>query len=204
MKRIPLLLILAGALFAGACSERSSIDSTHSSDPLTATLLPAPQALPDFALVDEHGAEQDASMFEGEWHLLFFGFANCPDICPTTLATLASATRTLRESNPASAPRIVLVSVDPDRDTPDVLRDYVSYFGTDTRALSGSEAALRELTTPLGVYFNRVPIGEDNYTVDHSSAVLLINPNGEFHALFSGPHKAENFIHDLPLILGTS
>ena len=190
------------ALLAGACSKTP--DATIGDNaPTTATVLPAPRPLPEFALVDESGAAQSRSLFEGEWHLLFFGFTNCPDICPTTLATLTSATKELRQRNAGPVPRIVLVSVDPRTDTPERLGEYIAYFGEGTRGLTGSEDALRELTEPLGVYFREVPL-DDGYTVDHSAAVLLINPDGEFHALFSGPHKAENFIHDLPLIVGSS
>ena len=190
------------ALLAGACSKTP--DATIGDNALTtATVLPAPRPLPEFALVDESGVAQGRALFEGEWHLLFFGFTNCPDICPTTLATLTSATKELRQRNAGPVPRIVLVSVDPRTDTPERLGEYIAYFGEGTRGLTGSEDALRELTEPLGVYFREVPL-DDGYTVDHSAAVLLINPDGEFHALFSGPHKAENFIHDLPLIVGSS
>ncbi|MEM8817412.1 MAG: SCO family protein, partial [Pseudomonadota bacterium] len=136
--------------------------------------------------------------------LLFFGFTHCPDICPTTLATLSSARQELSKSIAGAAPRIVLVSVDPERDTPEKLAEYIAYFGKDNLALTGPEAAIRELTEPLFVYFSKVPLENGDYTVDHSSVVLLVDPEGRFHALFSGPHKAADFVHDLPIIMGNS
>ncbi len=201
MNRIPVItvmvLLVSGALLTG-CSQPAEPVT-----PRTATVLPAPQALPEFTLLDTTGAEQTRAFFEGDWDLLFFGFTNCPDICPMTLATLTSAVNELERVAPGAVPRIVLVAVDPREDTPEKLGAYIANFSERTRGLTGNDAALRELTEPLGVYFREVAVG-DGYTVDHSAAVLLINPDGEFHALFSGPHKAENFVHDLPLILGAS
>jgi protein SCO1/2 len=173
-------------------------------EPRAATVLPAPTALPEFELTDHTGTAQTQEMFKDGWHLLFFGFTHCPDICPTTLAALSSAQKALSEAGSENVPGIVLVSVDPERDSPEQLADYISHFGAESVALTGEEIAVRNLTEPLFIYFRKVPLGEDDYTVDHSSVVLLVNPDGEFHALFSGPIRVDDLLHDLPLIIERS
>jgi protein SCO1/2 len=206
MNRSLLIILLAIGLLSGiyfAVGLNDASDPVRT-EPLVATVLPVPTALPDFELTDHTGAPRSRSTFLGNWQLLFFGFTQCPDICPTTLATLTAATQALAEAGSANVPGIVLVSVDPDRDTPERLAEYIAHFGTNSIALTGTEAALKELTEPLFIYFRKVPLGDDDYTVDHSSVVLLVNPAGEFHALFSGPIKADELVHDLPLIIEAS
>ncbi len=191
--------LLAGALFAIGVRQTPP---PPPAEPRAATVLPEPTPLPDFELLDHTGQTQTRSMFTGQWQLVFFGFTQCPDICPTTLATLTRATTALADQGVARVPQVVLVSVDPDRDTPERLAEYIAHFGDGHVALTGDVDALRELTEPLYIYFRKVPLGDDNYTVDHSSVVLLINPDGEFHALFSGPLASDDLVNDLPIILG--
>ncbi len=170
--------------------------------PTTATLLPASDALPDVSLLDQHGNALGADVFEGRWDLVFFGFTHCPDICPLTLQVLADARRQMREAGIEDLPRIVLVSVDPERDTPESLASYISHFGDDTLGVTGDLAQIRILTGALGIFFDKQMADESgNYGVDHSAVVLLMNPAGRLRALFSAPHTAENFVNDLPLIM---
>ena len=97
-------------------------------------------------------------------------------------------------------PRIVLVSVDPERDTPEILGRYVGYFGPDNLGITGDLEQLKRLTSGLGIYFEKVNIVEEDYGVDHSAAVLVVDPDGKFVALFSAPHSVGNYLHDLPII----
>lgn len=167
----------------------------------TAFVLPAASPLPDFSLLDQFGNEVTVNTFKNHWTLVFFGFTHCPDICPATLQILAAARRELEAAGLKPLPRIALVSVDPERDTPERMRDYVAYFGTDNLGVTGELNELRKLTSELGIYFEKRPGSADDYAVDHSAAVLLINPDGMFHALFSGPHTAASYVHDVPLIM---
>lgn len=167
----------------------------------TATMLPVPGDLPDFSLIDQRGVTIGRDVFEGHWNLVFFGFTNCPDVCPLTLQALADAKRRLADAGQDPLPRIVLVTVDPERDTADVMSQYLAYFGDDNLGITGDLVELRKLTNGLGIFFEKSAIDNDNYSVDHSAVVLVINPNGKFHALFGAPHKAANFVHDLPLII---
>jgi protein SCO1/2 len=174
--------------------------------PVAATILPAPGVLPEFSLQDQHGQSIGRDDFKGHWSLVFFGFTHCPDICPTTLQVLATAKQQLSEQGMQSLPQIVLVSVDPERDTPEVIGQYVDYFGDGNLGITGDVEELRKLTGGLGVYFEKSPpdtaATDDNYSIDHSAVVLVINPRAQFHALFSAPHTVENLVNDLPLILG--
>ena len=154
-------------------------------------------------MLDQTGAAVTADTFRGQWDLVFFGFTNCPDICPTTLQALASAKRELAATGAETLPRIVLVSVDPERDTPELLGQYVDYFGDDNLAVTGKLEELTKLTNELGIYFEKAPTEDGNYGVEHSAAVLVFDPKGEFLALFSAPHVVENYLHDLPIIMNS-
>jgi len=167
----------------------------------TAFVLPAATPLPEFSLVDQSGSVVTRDSFRDRWDLVFFGFTHCPDICPATLQILAVARNELAAAGQEPLPRIVLVSVDPERDTPELMGKYVDYFGDGNLGITGSLDEIRKLTSGLGIYFEKQTGESDDYAVDHSAAVLLINPDGEFHALFGGPHTIENYVHDVPLII---
>ena len=190
---------LAGGIFVAAQMNRPA-------QLIAAFVIPIASELPEFTLRDQLGERVNASSFRGQWDLVFFGFTHCPDVCPTTLQTLANVKRQLLDSGSDHLPRIVLVSVDPERDTPELLAQYVDYFGDGNLGVTGELSEIRKLTAGLGIYFEKVPDSSsddtDDYTVNHSAAVLLINPDGQFSALFSAPHTVENYVHDLPIIMG--
>ena len=121
----------------------------------TATVLPAPNPIADFELVDQAGEAIGRDVFEGHWNLVFFGFTHCPDICPLTLQVLSSAQATLAEDGAESLPRIVLVSVDPERDTPEILGNYLENFGAGHLGITGSLEGVRQLTAGLGIFFQK-------------------------------------------------
>lgn len=173
-------------------------------EPATALVLPRPTDIPAFSLLDQHGDTIDATVFEGQWDLVFFGFTHCPDICPTTLQILATARRTLEEEGVQPLPRIVLVSVDPERDTPEIIGRYVDYFGDGNLGITGDLAEIGQLAAGLGIYFQKqAPVGE-SYSVDHSAAVIVVDPDGRFSALFTGPHSADDYVRDLPILMAAS
>ena len=165
-----------------------------------ATLLPAPADLSEFSLQDQDNNLFERGSFEGRWSLVFFGFTHCPDVCPITLQVLSNARQQLLAEGHNELPRIVLVSVDPERDTPEILARYVTHFGDDTIGLTGELAEVRKLTDGLGVFFEKSG-NDENYSVDHSAVVIVVNPDGQFHALFGAPHEAEFFVHDLPILM---
>jgi protein SCO1/2 len=195
------LLIALGLALALVAGVFVALRSQPPATPVAAMVLPQPDPVPEFSLLDQQGNSIGPSVFAGQWDLVFFGFTHCPDICPTTLQILSSARSKLSEQGQEPLPRIVLVSVDPERDTPDIIGTYVDYFGPGNLGITGSLEEIDRLTSGLGIYYQKQPSNGGNYVVDHSAAVLVIDPEGRFSALFSGPHDVDNFVHDLPLIM---
>lgn len=204
-KNLFVAFVLAIALSAGIflSVRMQSSSESPSAEQSSIFVLPAPSPLPAFALVDQRGEPADETVFDGYWNLVFFGFTHCPDVCPTTLQVLSAAKQELAAAGQSPLPRIVLVSVDPERDTPEVMAAYLAYFGDDNLGLTGSEEEIRKLTGALGIYFEKRPTDGDNYSVDHSAAVLIVDPDGNFYGLVSGPHQVENYVNDLPRVLGS-
>jgi protein SCO1/2 len=162
-----------------------------------ATLYAEPRPIPAVALVDQAGAAFGPERLRGRWNFVFFGFVNCPDICPTTLATLAGVTRSLADLPEADRPGVVLVSVDPARDTPPVLARYVAHFDPGFVGVTGSQQALDALARALGVAVVVGPPDADgDYAVDHTAAVFLVGPGAQVAALFNTPHDADAIARD--------
>jgi protein SCO1/2 len=169
--------------------------------PRTATVLPAPLGLAEFSLLDQNGDAFSRASFGDHWNLVFFGFTHCPDICPLTLQVLANVRQQMLDAGAEELPRIVLVSVDPERDTPEIIGQYVSYFDADVIGVTGELAEVRKLTDGIGVFFQKTSVDDGDYSVDHSAVVIVVDPQSNFHALFSAPHEAASFEHDLPIIM---
>ncbi len=172
--------------------------------PTYATLLPEPLPLPEFSLLDQTGKEFSRESLQGRWSIIFFGFTNCPDICPATLQQLSLARSRVNGGGREKFPQIILVSVDPERDTAETLREYTSHFGADVTGVTGSIDELKKLTSATGIFFEKSAQSGENYSVNHSAVVLLIDRNADFRALFSAPHTVDQFVNDIPLITESS
>jgi protein SCO1/2 len=167
-----------------------------------ATVFPAPRALPAFELIDEHSSPYGPERLTGRWNFVFFGFTHCPDVCPTTLATLAAARRELASMPAEQQPEVVLISVDPGRDTPARLAEYVAFFDPSFTGVTGSPDEIRRLSEALGVAVIIGPAdAQGNYTVDHSATLFLVSPEGKVVAIFSTPHSPDGISHDYRLIV---
>ena len=183
-------VLVAVAVGAGAALyERSR-------EPLTlraGTALPEPRALPAFTLVDQAGRAFDRARFEGRWSLLFTGFTHCPDVCPTTLALMSDLNRRVGRDDL----QFVFVSVDPERDTPHAVASYLAHFGAALVGATGERAQMERLTAGLGLAQVRNPGSGDEYTVDHSTAFVLIDPEARLAGYFSAPHARDALVADL-------
>lgn len=196
MKKTSLFLLgtgLALAALAGAWVARSTLEPAAQPTLQYGTLLPEPRALPPFMLTDHTGTAFDETRLRGQWGLLFFGFTHCPDVCPTTLALLAD----VRKRLDAAAPRVMLVSVDPERDTPAVLASYVTSFDPAFVGVTGTTEAIDEFAAALGVAHRKIPMSADQYMVDHTTAIFVIDPEGRRAAIFSPPFEAAQIAGDL-------
>ncbi len=161
-----------------------------------ATLLPQPRALPALALVDLDGQPLPADFFADHWTLVFFGFTQCPDICPTTLATLAQASKQLADLPPAQRPRVLLISVDPERDPPAHLAAYVHFFDPEFMGATGSLEGTAAAAAAFGVPYARVALPDGGYTMDHGSGIFVVGPGGGIDAYLSAPHDAAVIARD--------
>ncbi len=136
-----------------------------------------------FTLSDPSGQRVALADFRGKLVLLYFGFATCPDVCPTDLATIGAALRELGAA--ASEVQPVFVTLDPQRDTPAVLREYATVFDAHFVALTGTEGEIRRVATTYKVFFEKVPLsGTKTYTIDHTPYTFLLDREGEFVILF--------------------
>ncbi len=189
------LMLAATSLFLGGCFSAPEV-------PSVATVLPAPAPLAEFSMVDQDGNAFDRDSFRGRWSMVFFGFTHCPDICPVTLQQLSVVRRRMAEADPdAVLPDIVFVSVDPGRDTVATISQYVQAFGEDVIGVRGDPAELEKLTRTFGIYFEVNEAAGDDYTVAHSAAIVIVDDNAEFHAVFSAPHNVDALVHDMSLII---
>ncbi len=138
-----------------------------------------------FELVDETGRTVTHETFRGDWKLIFFGFTHCPDICPTTLADVARILDNMGDQ--AERVQSLFITVDPERDTPEVLADYTGFFDERILGLGGTPEQVRVMTGNYNVYVERVPVGDgdDNYLLDHTTFLYLMGPEGEFVQRFS-------------------
>jgi len=196
--RLPRILLLATVAFVAALIGARALLPDVAAPPKLerAVWLPGGSPLPEFAFVDETGAPFEARRLLGGWTYVFFGFASCPDICPTTLATLAAVRRALRDLPTRQQPAVLLVTVDPSRDDAARLAPYVRYFDPAFHAVTGDEASLVRLARALGAAYTRVPLAAGGYTMDHSSSLFLIGSDGRLVATSGAPHDADVLARD--------
>lgn len=163
-------------------------------------LLPKPRPLPEFQLIDSNQQPFGNTQLTGQWSLLFAGFTHCPDVCPNTLALLKGVHRQLDEQQLPL--QVVFISVDPERDTPERLGEYTRYFSPDFVGVTGPLAQLDKLAASAGLVYAKVPgTTTDNYTMDHSAALVLIDPQARIAAYFTPPFKIETLASDLAKVL---
>ena len=147
-----------------------------------------PRQINEFELVDHLGNTVSNENLLGQWSLLFFGFTFCPDVCPTTLSVLNEAVSKLE--NP---PQVIMVSVDPERDTPAVLANYVPSFNPAFVGYTGTFDGIVSLAVQLNIAFGKVPgLEVGAYTVDHSANIVVVNPRGHYAGFMRAPHNAQN------------
>ncbi len=193
--------VAVAALAAGAALSHFMLKANRSVSE-QATLYPAPRPVPDFCLTDHEGNAFCDDQLAGHWTLLFFGFTHCPDICPMTLSMLANALRRTDHDDSKGRPEVVLVSIDPLRDTPERLSTYVNYFDPRFKGVTGDLTEIQKLTSALGVAFRYVAGDQEgDYTVEHTAALFLVGPDAAVRALFQPPHHAETLGRDIDLII---
>jgi protein SCO1/2 len=168
------------------------------------TALPVPGELAPFDLVDTEGKPVSPAQLRGHATLVFFGFTYCPDVCPTTLAKLASVQKEVK----LPGLKVALISVDPERDTPEQLGKYISSFGGEFIGLTGAAPEIVKAQRSFGVAASRVELAGGGYTMDHSATVFVLDSQARKVAVFTPPLRADAIVRDLarlaPMLGGAS
>ncbi len=198
-RKILSFLIVAVAAGLGLALSAKLFNPKAPADPPpaleTVRLLPSARALPAFTLDSNSGPITQQSL-SGHWTVIFIGFSHCPDVCPTTLTEMARAQAIWQASGSDNRPKLLFVSVDPERDTPAKIAEYAAYFHKETLTATAAEPQLTEFTRAIGLVYMKVPQGE-SYTMDHSSTLVVLNPNAEFAGIIRSPLKPEAIARDL-------
>ena len=176
--------VILGLLFASVMTPRPM--SQAEAQRLGFYRFDEPRVVEDVAMTDHFGNPAGLENLKGNWSILFFGFTTCPDICPTTLGVLADAVRDMPQP-----PQVVMVSVDPERDTPARLARYVTAFDPAFVGYAGTFDETVRLAEQLNVAFGKVPGDEPgSYLVDHTASLVLLDPRARYAGFIRAPHQA--------------
>ena len=142
-----------------------------------------------FTLTNQDGRTVTDRHFQGRYRIVYFGFANCPDVCPTDLARIGQALKLFEASQPALAAKVqpIFISVDPERDTPSRLKEYVSAFHPRLIGLTGTPQQIADAAKAYAIYYAKVPADNGEYTMDHMRVIFLMGPDGKPIAML--PHE---------------
>lgn len=166
-----------------------------------AIVFDQPRILRDFQLLDHRGEKFSNTHLEGQWSLVFFGFSHCPDICPTALSQMNQLVSVL-DDEIAEQVQVLMVSVDPARDTPEILASYVPHFNPEFTGVTGEFLQIMRIAQDVNVAFSRVQL-ENDYTIDHTGHLVLINPKGHYHGFFKAPFELARLKVGLSSIVAT-
>jgi len=168
------------------------------------TVLRTPRPVIDFVMNNADGKPFTKADLAGHWTVIFPGFTFCPDVCPTTLATL-KAVREKLDAADAAKVHVVMLSVDPERDTPEKLLAYVHAFSKDFVGITGSTETLDRLGENIGYVYTKVPgATAETYTIDHSAAMILIGPDATLRGYFTPPYTVDALVADLRTLIATT
>jgi protein SCO1 len=199
-----LSLVILGIL--AAAGVLAAILSRPTTPPVLAsgTILAPARALADFSLLDSQGRSFGVANLRGHWSLMFFGYTNCPDYCPTTLTTLAALEKQLRAEKTPAPPQVLFVSVDAKRDTPARLNQFVPYFDPTFIGLTAAnQPAIEALAKNWGVAVHIQAAANGDYIVDHSELMFVIDPSGNLAAILTGPFTVDALRGDYGRIVST-
>ena len=152
-----------------------------------------------FQLIDQNGKPFSDANLKGKWHLIFFGYTHCPDACPTALNEMSLALDRLGMKRDEVG--VVFITVDPERDTPDVLKAYVQSFDAPIVALTGSPEAVAQAAKAYRVFYAKHPRADGDYDMDHSAVIYVMNPEGRFTATFTPDSSADAIVQRLQKLI---
>lgn len=205
MRSLPIVVLLTAILSLTSCGERQSAQENQM------ILTPANTAFKntdvtglgyasDFALTDHAGKQRTLADFKGKAVLVFFGFMNCPDVCPTTMAEMAGVMKDLGQD--ADRVQVLFITVDPERDTPELLAKYVPAFDPRFLGLTGDKAAIEKVAKDFRVFYQKSPGKEPgSYSMDHTAGSYVFDPQGRVRLFVRHGQGGEPIAHDLKVLL---
>ena len=207
---VALLAIIIGIYVQGRMSDSATgVDSTIASTSTAelpkfekTVILPTPRAIKTIAFTDHNGQAFGLERFKNQWSIVFFGFTNCPDICPSTLRILKDVKQQVSDAGHWDQYQVVMVSVDPERDTPEKLGAYVPFFDAEFIGITADVYATQEFAKSVGALFIKRENEQNDewYDVDHSASLILINPQGEWAGAITAPHNTQQITNDLVML----
>ncbi len=197
---VALVALVLGLTFNKVLSSKGQGDPTALID-AGIILLPQSRSLPDVRMTDQDGQPVQVNQLKGKWTLLFFGYTFCPDICPTTFAQLRQIKSELPKDIVGKL-QIILVSVDPNRDNPKQLKQYLGYFDPEFKGLTAASIEdLQKLANAVSIPFIPADTSKPNYTVDHSANLAIVGPDGSQRGFIRAPLNNQKLVAQLPDLL---
>jgi protein SCO1/2 len=194
--RVPVLAALVAAAVLAGLAAGLYLGGGGRPPKVGGIVYPEPRPVPAFELTAGDGSAFSRERLAGHWSFVFFGYTHCPDVCPLTLADLEVMHDELGQATFDHPLQVLFVSVDPDRDTPDRLAEYVGYFDPSFIGATGDAAQLGKLAKAFGVVFKAHSDQGGNYPVDHSTAILLVDPQTRLAAVLTPPHEGARLAAD--------
>lgn len=195
---VAFMALMAGFFFAQYGYKKPSKAQFHG------TLLDKPRVIHPFSLTGVDHQPFDNHSLQGHWTMMFFGFTSCGSICPTTMAELGKMYRILEAQGVKTLPQVVMISIDPERDSLRTLGHYVKAFDTHFYGAKGSSPAIDAMTHEFGIAYYKVARkdvdGVKDYTIEHTGTIMLFNPQGQLMAFFTMPHQANRLADDYLLL----
>ena len=197
------IIVLAFAAMAVGFWLATMLKTPDREDPsqIQGAILHTPRQIAMPELIRHDGQAFTNEELKDRWTLVFFGYTSCPDICPVTMNVLAEAKKKADDE----FPQVVLVSVDPQRDSVEMLGEYVHYFDPDFIGVTGDDSMIQALTLQMSVVYMKMPGAsgnENDYLVDHSSSVMMINPEGQLVAFLKAPHTPSSINESVDAVRG--
>tara|TARA_B100000959_G_scaffold64483_1_gene68213 strand:- start:578 stop:1084 length:507 start_codon:yes stop_codon:yes gene_type:complete len=167
-------------------------------------MLPKPMELGSFNLINHQGKPFQFEDLENHWSLIFFGYTQCPDVCPSTIFKLKQIYDLLDQNQKLSKlPQVIFISVDPERDNPETLSEYLTFFDPEFIGITGDQSEIKKITSAMSVYYEKAEQNEDSdsYVMHHTASIFLTNEEGRLVASFRPTASAEELTKDIKKIL---
>jgi protein SCO1 len=194
------ILFAVMGLMAGFFLSQHLDKKKHPESILHGTLLESPRDIKPFSLTGIDRKPYTNASLQGSWTMMFFGFTRCGSICPTTMAELGKMYRILEAKGVKNLPNVVMISIDPERDSLNKLSHYVKAFDSHFYGAKGNQASIDAMTHELGIAYFKMARKDvdkvDDYTIEHTGTIMLFNPQGKLMAFFTMPHKADLLAND--------